>query len=602
VSGSEFWPGIPADRVVAVVASLRTGMVQVGSGYLLSPTAVITTRHCTLDKKTGLTATALRVVRFSDGAQAPASISSASLDVAVLSVAEAASWAETAGLRPPPFGRVDVTHSGELYDCQAVGFPLWQFDSQWQHRAAAQIHGVIRTMEGSEAGMLVLRDPLLWDVAAPEGVTQEDLSQGSPWGGLSGALVFHKGLALGVIVQHHPRQGHSALTILPAQRITTLADQGDPDATRVAKALGIPVPSQLPLAQPVPAADLILPRVAVGVRVYRRSRQATPSDRLSLIVVTALRAAGINPDRCELQDEGTGGQIITLPAGVTAASTLSWMLLAAQLAAQQANAGSNTAGRVRILMSLSKGPTQLDAGRYAGPGVTAVRGMLDSPELGDALLGHDQVDLAVMISNEVYAQVNAGGAGRWKTARVRAIELVLPGVPGKFRCWLCIPQDPSATPWGAAFTGFSETPSSGTHWGGAGLTLLGAIPLAGMGAVAWWEIERSHHSPGSPPTSHGSTADLISQLAPQTQIGPREPLALDSGAHDPWSAHLPFQDSQYHQQGMDHLAGADPHSGLGTWQGSGEQGPGIVGHDTPPHLDHFSSPAEHSDTGESGDW
>jgi len=601
VSGSESWPGIPADRVVAVVASLRTGMVQVGSGYLLGPTAVLSARHCTLDKKTGLAATALRVVRLSDGAQASASISSASLDVTVLSVPEAASWGETAGLRPPPFGQVDVTHSGELYDCRAVGFPLWQFDSRQQHRAAAQVHGVIRTMEGSEAGMLVLRDPLLWDVAVPEGVTQEDLGQGSPWGGLSGALVFHTGLALGVIIQHHPRQGHSALTVLPVQRIAALAGQGDPDATRVARALGIPMPSQLPLVEPVPAADLVLPRVAVGVRVEQRPGHAAPADRLTWIVVTALRAAGINPDRCEQQDEGAGGQIITLPAGVTAASTLSWMLLATQLAARQANAGSNAAGRVRILMSLSKGPAQLDAGRYAGPGVRAVRGMLDSPELGDALLGHDQVDLAVMISDELYAQASADGAGGWKTAPVRATDLVLPGAPGKFRCWLCIPQDPPAMPWGAPFTAFSGTSSGGTRWAWVDPTLLGAIPLAGMGAVAWWEIERDHHGPRSAPIGHGDTADMISQHTRQAQTGPHEPPALDSGAHDPWSAHLPFQDSQHHEQGMDHLAGAGPHSTLGRWDESGDQEPGAVGHSAPLHLDHFSGPAEHSDTGESGD-
>jgi len=182
-------------------------MAQVGSGYLLGPTAVITARHCTRDKRTGMPAAALRAIRLSDGAQAPARLSSASVDVAVLTVPDAASWQGTAGLCPPPFGQVDATHSGELYDCQAVGFPLWQLDPRQQHRAAAEVHGVIRTTEGAESGVLILRDPLLWDVAIPESVTPEDRALGSAWGGLSGALVFHGGMALGVIIEHHPRQG-----------------------------------------------------------------------------------------------------------------------------------------------------------------------------------------------------------------------------------------------------------------------------------------------------------------------------------------------------------------------------------------------------------
>jgi hypothetical protein len=44
-----YWPGIAADRIVAIVAGLDTGKIQIGSGYLLSSGTVLTARHCTYD-------------------------------------------------------------------------------------------------------------------------------------------------------------------------------------------------------------------------------------------------------------------------------------------------------------------------------------------------------------------------------------------------------------------------------------------------------------------------------------------------------------------------------------------------------------------------
>ena len=82
------WGGIPSDRVVAVVAALDTGRVQIGSGYLVTDQLVLTARHCTLDKKTGSLATLLQVASRSGGPEAPATLSAVAseLDVVMLSV------------------------------------------------------------------------------------------------------------------------------------------------------------------------------------------------------------------------------------------------------------------------------------------------------------------------------------------------------------------------------------------------------------------------------------------------------------------------------------------------------------------------------------
>jgi hypothetical protein len=218
------WRGIPVDRVVAIVADLEGGLTQVGSGYLVTGRRVLTAYHCTVDATTGQPATSLRIVRRSDGMAAQVVVVAAALDAAVLEVDDAA-WPPML-LEPVKFGRVDRSHSSELHNCQAVGFPAWQMDPKDQGRNAAELHGTIRATEGVESGYLVMRDPDLDDVAVPTSARGGN-SQDSPWGGLSGALVFHQGLALGVIVEHRPRQGRSALQILPMDRLSATATTGE---------------------------------------------------------------------------------------------------------------------------------------------------------------------------------------------------------------------------------------------------------------------------------------------------------------------------------------------------------------------------------------
>jgi hypothetical protein len=54
LTGEAAVAGISSERVVAVVASLDTGLVQVGSGFLVSARRVVTAAHCTFDRKTKL--------------------------------------------------------------------------------------------------------------------------------------------------------------------------------------------------------------------------------------------------------------------------------------------------------------------------------------------------------------------------------------------------------------------------------------------------------------------------------------------------------------------------------------------------------------------
>jgi WD40 repeat protein len=81
-------------------------------------------------------------------------------------------------------------------------------------------------------------------VLVPPTANIADAERSSPWGGLSGALVFYAGVALGVVVQHQPRQGSSALRLVPFDRIAAATS---PETQALAAALGLPSRDELPL-------------------------------------------------------------------------------------------------------------------------------------------------------------------------------------------------------------------------------------------------------------------------------------------------------------------------------------------------------------------
>ena len=233
---------VRVDRVVAVAATLRDGREQLGSGYLVSGRLVLTAEHCTRDKVTGEPAVRLRVMRASDGAVAKVAgvVADHELDVAVLQLADGAPW-ET-GLPPPPFAQVDQSQSGVLGDCTGIGFPLFQRDPARRTRDTCEFHGKIYQSDERESGRLLMREPLIdpGPVTDPdaEALSERGGEGPSPWGGLSGALIFYRGSAIGVVVEHHPRQGDNALRAIGFKRIAASA--------KIRQCLGLPRADGLP--------------------------------------------------------------------------------------------------------------------------------------------------------------------------------------------------------------------------------------------------------------------------------------------------------------------------------------------------------------------
>ena len=128
-----------------------------------------------------------------------------------------------------------------------------------------------------------MRDPLLSDVAVPEpdpgrqpAVQLRGKTSGKqggkkswPWGGLSGAVAFYQGWALGVVVQHHPGR---APRPCGSSHSNGWPEPSSPEARRVADALGIPPDRPLPWACPDPQ------RILSGA--LDRARRLVPRDGL----------------------------------------------------------------------------------------------------------------------------------------------------------------------------------------------------------------------------------------------------------------------------------------------------------------------------------
>ena len=185
----------------------------------------------------------LQVVRASDGgvAKVDGIVSDHGLDVAVLQLADDAPW--DTDLPPPAFARVDQSHSGVLDDCTGIGFPLFQRDPARRTRHTSEFHGRISQTDEWESGRLLMREP--WIRPGPvaglkgEALSELDEEGPSPWGGLSGALMFYRGSAIGVIVEHHPRQGDNALLAIGFKRIAAAS-------AKIRQCLGLAEPDNLP--------------------------------------------------------------------------------------------------------------------------------------------------------------------------------------------------------------------------------------------------------------------------------------------------------------------------------------------------------------------
>ena len=316
-------------RLVELIADGGAGRKprrRYGSGLLLSGRWVLTAAHVVQD------AVAVQV-RGLDKVLLDAVMESALVghpdrcDLALLEVPAAED------LPPVPVARVNrEVKTGEVIGgCWSVGYPQFrQTDRDRDGRSlrdVEQVEGQIPPLTGLMVKLLCLQVEHPPQALPP---AQTRLGQ-TEWSGMSGAAVFAGELLVGVVSEHAPRQGPSAIMVTPVDR---LADPmlGLPDAavwwgrlaTDPARLQPLPTRQLVSAGGPVRRWASVLPE-SLGVLVKRHEvkgalRQALLAAAGKPVVVTGMGGAGKSVLASELAREARNGDDGELaaryPAGV----------------------------------------------------------------------------------------------------------------------------------------------------------------------------------------------------------------------------------------------------------------------------------------------
>jgi TPR repeat protein len=254
--GSGF--AVPLQRVVAVVLNLANGREQTGTGYLVDGREVLTALHCTRDRATGAPPRSIRVKGATGGEikVSPDDVTaSEKLDLAVIRLPQDAPW--DADSEAISYARIHRDRAGVVADCTAIGYPLYQYDPVKHTRHHAELHGTIYQTDEAESGRLLMREHFTPGSTPPDDLAPTgDTGGRSGWGGLSGALVFHADRAIGVVLEHHPRQGASAVQLCGFDQLIRKAKTDDA-TRRVAALLGLSPFAELPFTTATPVQPLI---------------------------------------------------------------------------------------------------------------------------------------------------------------------------------------------------------------------------------------------------------------------------------------------------------------------------------------------------------
>jgi hypothetical protein len=197
-------------RVVQVIVDPVTGSKDYGSGYLISESYVLTAAH-NLRHARSHTDVTIRLYRRDD---TPVDVVAADLELDEPTSSDLATVQICLDMLPMPWlptlcARLDPGEGSVPATIQ--GFPRWRLreadDSPGRgvHRVFADEPGELRlnTSDAQHRFDFVMKD----HVPAPA------TDRTSPWGATSGGPVWVRGRLVGVVTEHHPREGEGRLRI-----------------------------------------------------------------------------------------------------------------------------------------------------------------------------------------------------------------------------------------------------------------------------------------------------------------------------------------------------------------------------------------------------
>ena len=212
----------PRERVVEIVVDLRPNLTEryrYGSGFRLGGRLVLTAAHVV----TGVASGEITVrgpdkvphrARIVDGLGGDPD----TVDLALLELCD-----QDAELLPPlPVAVVDRNSPvpAPVEGCWAVGYPLFQEVESAKNtmRETAQVWGMILPAENLVSGLLSLQVTSTPPALPPP----KEARAGSQWSGMSRAAVLVGERLLGVVSEHAPRRGDSAIIVTPLVSVERL--------------------------------------------------------------------------------------------------------------------------------------------------------------------------------------------------------------------------------------------------------------------------------------------------------------------------------------------------------------------------------------------
>lgn len=128
----------------------------------------------------------------------------------------------------------DSLNAEPVRDCHAIGYPWFaEMPSPTAIRDTVDAVGYVPVLSKLTKGLLTVQV-----TDAPRQLPPEHRSLGqSEWSGISGAPVIASGCLLGVVIEHAPRQGPSAITAVPVSAI-------EPDPAEPGWGPGVPNPAE----------------------------------------------------------------------------------------------------------------------------------------------------------------------------------------------------------------------------------------------------------------------------------------------------------------------------------------------------------------------